>query len=39
MLFSDLFYVVRALHKFDFMLVINETPNKLVTSGKKVVQL
>jgi hypothetical protein len=23
-----MFYVVRAVHKFDFKLVINETPNK-----------
>jgi hypothetical protein len=28
LLFSVLFCVVGAVHKFDFRLVINETPNK-----------
>lgn len=37
-LFSVVFDVVRAVHKFHFRLVINETHNQMATSEKKVMQ-
>jgi len=34
-LFSVMFDVVRAVHKFDFTLVIKETFKKVAISGRK----
>ena len=37
-LFSLVFCVVRAVNKFDFRLVINESHNKMAASREQVVQ-